>query len=682
MLYLVYQEKRSNIKGHGSRGITMVDGEQSGENGVLNGQSASQPIPGSKGQLVMHDVVERVKRHIEPAMSLLVNYLELFAEHTGLGGIALYWDDRETLERVAGILTTEPLDPEVLEVIGSTRLFPSRNRRFCALLRHSPKGNARCYESDGTWSVRAARTKRIQIYQCHAGLTDIVVPVLVLGKYVGRIVTGQLVHHARLPRGFSEVWERIRDLDGLDKEEMAEAFRELGTVNEGSLRKLATALQGVAQTIGNLWERLISVVVQEKQLNRMHLYLEREFAESLLNGAVFSEDHALVRGRALGLEELPTVAVVAQMDFTDRATFAMTPAERQEKFGVLVDVVHEVSRDAPNSLVTSIRPGELVMLLRPPETRNPKLKSVRLEEIARAIEDRVKQRAAVSVRVGIGPDHGSPARLADSYHQARLAAGQGLMASGRENGSGHDDGSSRLLSAASDLAAAMRELADAVHRASVGEIHVAFEKLLRIMGGFPDEDYDARRLLFAQVVDGFLEAARDTGADREKLDRVRAGYAQNFPALRTMDDIVRWFRDNLTAVAHDIAQRQSSPEERAITEACRLVNKRLDESVKRNDVAAHVGMSESHFGKVFRKRLGVSFRDYLQMARVARAQQLLLEPGKSILDIAVEVGYADTASFTHAFKKTCGASPTQYRNAPRAFKRIELPHAAGQRVHE
>jgi AraC-like DNA-binding protein len=93
-------------------------------------------------------------------------------------------------------------------------------------------------------------------------------------------------------------------------------------------------------------------------------------------------------------------------------------------------------------------------------------------------------------------------------------------------------------------------------------------------------------------------------------------------------------------------------------------------------------MSESHFGKVFRKRLGVSFRDYLQMARVARAQQLLLEPGKSILDIAVEVGYADTASFTHAFKKVCGASPTEYRNAPRAFKRIELPHAAGQRVHE
>lgn len=47
-----------------------------------------------------------------------------------------------------------------------------------------------------------------------------------------------------------------------------------------------------------------------------------------------------------------------------------------------------------------------------------------------------------------------------------------------------------------------------------------------------------------------------------------------------------------------------------------------------------------------------------------RAVVRLLDPGVSVGQIAAELGYSDTASFSHAFTRLVGRSPTQFRRAP------------------
>lgn len=76
-------------------------------------------------------------------------------------------------------------------------------------------------------------------------------------------------------------------------------------------------------------------------------------------------------------------------------------------------------------------------------------------------------------------------------------------------------------------------------------------------------------------------------------------------------------------------------------------------------VAAEMKLSE----RSLRRRLaeeGTSFRDLLQQARQARAQTMLGKSGISLTVAAEQLGYADTAAFSRAFKEWTGISPGRF----------------------
>ena len=51
----------------------------------------------------------------------------------------------------------------------------------------------------------------------------------------------------------------------------------------------------------------------------------------------------------------------------------------------------------------------------------------------------------------------------------------------------------------------------------------------------------------------------------------------------------------------------------------------------------------------------------LDADRIERAKTLLAEPASSVTDIALEVGFSETSSFSAAFRHTTGTTPTEYR---------------------
>ena len=79
-----------------------------------------------------------------------------------------------------------------------------------------------------------------------------------------------------------------------------------------------------------------------------------------------------------------------------------------------------------------------------------------------------------------------------------------------------------------------------------------------------------------------------------------------------------------------------------------------------DEVAAALHMS----ARSLRRKLdaeGSSYRAVLEEARRQMADQLLRSTTMKIEEMAVHLGYADTASFTRAFRRWHGASPGQYR---------------------
>ncbi len=85
--------------------------------------------------------------------------------------------------------------------------------------------------------------------------------------------------------------------------------------------------------------------------------------------------------------------------------------------------------------------------------------------------------------------------------------------------------------------------------------------------------------------------------------------------------------------------------------------------IKVNDIANYIGINRSYLTAIFKKKLDVSPQKYLVSYRLQKAAKLLKSTDMSISDIATEVGYVDSISFSKMFKQEYDMSPKAYREA-------------------
>lgn len=76
-----------------------------------------------------------------------------------------------------------------------------------------------------------------------------------------------------------------------------------------------------------------------------------------------------------------------------------------------------------------------------------------------------------------------------------------------------------------------------------------------------------------------------------------------------------------------------------------------------------VGLSPIYISKMFKEKLGINYIDFLTECRIEKAKKLLIDPDKSIKEIAVEVGYHEPNYFSKVFKKMSSVSPKEYRKS-------------------
>lgn len=77
--------------------------------------------------------------------------------------------------------------------------------------------------------------------------------------------------------------------------------------------------------------------------------------------------------------------------------------------------------------------------------------------------------------------------------------------------------------------------------------------------------------------------------------------------------------------------------------------------------AAEVGVTPDHLNRVVRLATGRSAGEWVDIARLARAEELLLRTDLPIIDVAVRSGLEDQSYFARFFRKHTGMTPTQYR---------------------
>lgn len=108
-----------------------------------------------------------------------------------------------------------------------------------------------------------------------------------------------------------------------------------------------------------------------------------------------------------------------------------------------------------------------------------------------------------------------------------------------------------------------------------------------------------------------------------------------------------------------------------------FVTVNLERGVTLKELASFIGYSEKYTSEIFQLQMGVCFSHYVKDLRILKAKRMLMGEETSVTHIAELLGFSDSFSFSHFFKRAVGCSPTAFRKR----RPIQMDVAGGSGVH-
>lgn len=99
-----------------------------------------------------------------------------------------------------------------------------------------------------------------------------------------------------------------------------------------------------------------------------------------------------------------------------------------------------------------------------------------------------------------------------------------------------------------------------------------------------------------------------------------------------------------------------------IQKAISFIQSNPKENLSLQSIAGNAGFSLNYFDSVFRKHTGYTPVEYSRIYKLTRSALSLRTSEQTVLEIALDYGYASPESFTRAFKGFYGVSPAEYRS--------------------
>ena len=93
------------------------------------------------------------------------------------------------------------------------------------------------------------------------------------------------------------------------------------------------------------------------------------------------------------------------------------------------------------------------------------------------------------------------------------------------------------------------------------------------------------------------------------------------------------------------------------------VSEHLAEEICVEALATLTELSPFHFSRVFKQATGMTPMQFVTRERINLAQRLIRETSRSLIEIALEVGYTSPSYFAKVFRRVTGVTPTEFRSS-------------------
>ena len=101
------------------------------------------------------------------------------------------------------------------------------------------------------------------------------------------------------------------------------------------------------------------------------------------------------------------------------------------------------------------------------------------------------------------------------------------------------------------------------------------------------------------------------------------------------------------------------------------INKNINTCISINDISNKTYFNNYYIMKRFKKELGISINDYINIKRIYNSTKEIKNSDDSFLSIALNNGFNSLEYFSETFKKVLGVSPRDYKKATYFIIKLE-----------
>lgn len=228
----------------------------------------------------------------------------------------------------------------------------------------------------------------------------------------------------------------------------------------------------------------------------------------------------------------------------------------------------------------------------------------------------------------------------------------------------------QTLTAANDKASAEPKLDDAGRRERVTAYQAMLERgmtaeLLTHLNAQLDKliaagamSLSTLRIFRQDFSQALYGAASRTGVDPHTFLDTQDGRAFYHNALHSLPEM----RAFLQYVCEKYTAEKDMPNASHIAaQAAAYIERNLDRTLRRKEVAAQIHVSEGYLSRVFRKEMGTSLKEYITEQKMQLARSLLRSTSLPVSLVAMRVGYSNFSLFAQSYRIRFGRSPSAER---------------------
>ena len=531
----------------------------------------------------------------------------------------------------------------------------SPSTQFCDLVHgFGAHEEETCAKSDVPAQKRCRTTGCSQVYACHVGLTDIAVPVICDGQYLGTLFSGQVLTQAPTPAGFRGVSETLEGQEHINLHALEHAYFRVPVVSQAQVLEMVRVLELFARYISNSWKRLQIIAEAQRNSDRALSMDRKELAALLLSGERCHRQELQELAKRAGLSRIPDRVLVLRVEMNQNAVDDHARIAHHLTLNRLSHAVEDVCQQWPDTLAIVLRPGELCIFTSV-EVRNHSHERMSLHEMGEAILAAVRAQCSAIARIGVSEGQRPPAELVRAYQEASSA-----LESGSDPISFFRDPVNRASQPMEDLGRLLRVILK-----GEGATAATREYLAQAL---PTDRSGARAQQLPAVLTWAIEHLSleilSAGVDEARMATGKELAISGVLHAPTPFSAGEAFCQFIDFLAGQVAASYSHRKQKLVRVVAELVEERGAATITIPDIAAELHLSAGHLSRMFRRTTGATLESFLIRRRVELAKRTLLDLRLNVAEVAERCGFCSPAYFASVFKKYVGCTPREYASDP------------------